>query len=52
MFTKSNIFVQPKEGMATFFSYKGRDNHMDHGLTGSVTTLLILVVFLFPKSCL
>lgn len=28
-FTKSNIFVKPKKGMATFFAYKGPDNRMD-----------------------
>lgn len=32
-FTKADIFVKPKPGMATFFSYKGTDGRMDDGLT-------------------
>lgn len=32
-FTKSDIFVKPKTGMATFFSYKGSDGRMDEGYT-------------------
>lgn len=28
-FTKTDIFVKPKKGMATFFSYKGPDGKMD-----------------------
>ena len=32
-FTKADIFVKPKVGMATFFSYMGPDEKMDYGLT-------------------
>eukprot|EP00595_Chromulina_sp_UTEXLB2642_P002078 CAMPEP_0196764406 /NCGR_PEP_ID=MMETSP1095-20130614/6047_1 /TAXON_ID=96789 ORGANISM="Chromulina nebulosa, Strain UTEXLB2642" /NCGR_SAMPLE_ID=MMETSP1095 /ASSEMBLY_ACC=CAM_ASM_000446 /LENGTH=318 /DNA_ID=CAMNT_0042119883 /DNA_START=417 /DNA_END=1373 /DNA_ORIENTATION=+ len=32
-FTKSDLFVKPKVGMATFFSYKGPDGKMDVGYT-------------------
>ena len=32
-FTKSDVFVKPKEGMATFFTYKGLDGVMDDGYT-------------------
>jgi len=32
-FTKSDIFVVPKRGQATFFSYKGPDGRMDDGYT-------------------
>eukprot|EP00596_Hydrurales_sp_CCMP1899_P005476 CAMPEP_0119035372 /NCGR_PEP_ID=MMETSP1177-20130426/2288_1 /TAXON_ID=2985 /ORGANISM="Ochromonas sp, Strain CCMP1899" /LENGTH=440 /DNA_ID=CAMNT_0006993457 /DNA_START=206 /DNA_END=1528 /DNA_ORIENTATION=- len=32
-FTKTDVFVKPKKGMATFFSYKGPDGKMDTGLT-------------------
>jgi hypothetical protein len=32
-FTKSDIFVKPEKGTATFFSYKGPDGKMDEGLT-------------------
>jgi hypothetical protein len=32
-FTKSDIFVVPKRGAATFFSYKGPDGRMDDGYT-------------------
>jgi len=32
-FTKSNIFVKPSVGTATFFSYKGSDGRMDDGYT-------------------
>lgn len=32
-FTKSDIFVRPKSGMATFFSYKGANGIMDDGYT-------------------
>ena len=32
-FTNSNIYIKPKVGMATFFSYKGSDNKMDTGYT-------------------
>eukprot|EP01038_Epipyxis_sp_PR26KG_P006717 gene6717-9210_t len=32
-FTKSDIFVKPTVGMATFFSYKGPDGRMDDGYT-------------------
>ena len=38
-FTKANIFVKPRKGMATFFAYKGRDQHMDTGLTGEVSAI-------------
>lgn len=32
-FTKSDIFIKPEKGMATFFSYKGADGFMDPGFT-------------------
>jgi len=32
-FTKSDVFVKPTPGMATFFSYKGLDGRMDEGYT-------------------
>lgn len=32
-FTKSDIFVKPRSGMGTFFSYKGPDGRMDEGYT-------------------
>lgn len=32
-FTKADVFVRPKSGMATFFSYVGADGRMDDGLT-------------------
>ena len=32
-FTKSDIFVKPKDGMGAFFSYKGADGNMDDGYT-------------------
>jgi len=32
-FTKSNIFVKPTAGSATFFTYKGVDGYMDDGYT-------------------
>lgn len=32
-FTKSDIFVKPSAGTATFFSYKGSDGRMDDGYT-------------------
>lgn len=32
-FTKSDIFVKPRNGSATFFSYKGTDGNMDEGYT-------------------
>mmetsp|Transcript_2652 Transcript_2652/g.3626 ORF Transcript_2652/g.3626 Transcript_2652/m.3626 type:complete len:463 (+) Transcript_2652:61-1449(+) len=32
-FTKADIFVKPRAGMATFFSYKGPDGRMDDGYT-------------------
>jgi len=32
-FTKADVFVKPKAGTATFFSYKGNDGRMDDGLT-------------------
>ena len=32
-FTKADIIVQPKPGMATFFSYRGPDGKMDEGFT-------------------
>lgn len=32
-FTKSDVFVKPKPGSATFFSYKGSDGRMDEGYT-------------------
>ena len=32
-FTKSDLFVKPSPGMATFFSYKGHDGRMDEGYT-------------------
>jgi len=32
-FTKADIFVKPKVGMGTFFSYKGPDGRMDDGYT-------------------
>ena len=32
-FTKSDIFVKPKRGMATFFTYKGKNGLMDDGYT-------------------
>lgn len=32
-FTKSDIFVKPKVGSTTFFSYKGSDGRMDDGYT-------------------
>jgi hypothetical protein len=32
-FTKSDIFVKPKRGSVTFFSYKGPDGRMDDGYT-------------------
>jgi len=32
-FSKSDIFVVPKRGQATFFSYKGPDGRMDDGYT-------------------
>jgi len=32
-FTKSDLFVKPKNGQATFFSYRGDDGRMDEGYT-------------------
>lgn len=32
-FTKADIFVKPKAGMATFFSYRGPDGRVDEGYT-------------------
>ena len=32
-FTNADIFVKPKKGMATFFSYKGKNGKMDEGYT-------------------
>ena len=32
-FTKADLFVKPRSGTATFFSYKGADGRMDEGLT-------------------
>ncbi len=32
-FTNADIFVKPKKGMATFFSYKASDGMMDTGYT-------------------
>eukprot|EP00607_Mallomonas_marina_P011055 CAMPEP_0182423796 /NCGR_PEP_ID=MMETSP1167-20130531/9851_1 /TAXON_ID=2988 /ORGANISM="Mallomonas Sp, Strain CCMP3275" /LENGTH=366 /DNA_ID=CAMNT_0024603071 /DNA_START=200 /DNA_END=1300 /DNA_ORIENTATION=+ len=32
-FTKADVFVKPKKGMATFFSYRGEDGNMDSGFT-------------------
>ena len=32
-FTKADIFVKPKVGMATFFSYRGPDGRVDEGYT-------------------
>ena len=32
-FTKADVFVKPKQGMVTFFAYKGPDNMMDPGFT-------------------
>lgn len=32
-FTKSDVFVKPTNGMATFFTYKGLDGVMDDGFT-------------------
>jgi len=32
-FTKSDLYIKPKAGMATFFSYKGPDGRMDEGYT-------------------
>lgn len=32
-FTKANVFVKPKVGTATFFSYMGPDGRMDDGYT-------------------
>eukprot|EP00607_Mallomonas_marina_P005788 CAMPEP_0182437292 /NCGR_PEP_ID=MMETSP1167-20130531/84947_1 /TAXON_ID=2988 /ORGANISM="Mallomonas Sp, Strain CCMP3275" /LENGTH=408 /DNA_ID=CAMNT_0024630157 /DNA_START=151 /DNA_END=1377 /DNA_ORIENTATION=+ len=32
-FTKADVFVKPKPGMATFFSYRGPDGLMDPGYT-------------------
>ena len=32
-FTKADVFVKPKVGSTTFFSYKGSDGRMDSGLT-------------------
>lgn len=32
-FTKSDIFVVPQRGAATFFAYKGPDGRMDDGYT-------------------
>jgi hypothetical protein len=32
-FTNADIFIKPRKGAATFFSYKGKDNLMDTGYT-------------------
>lgn len=32
-FSRADIFVKPKKYMATFFTYKGKDGHMDEGYT-------------------
>jgi hypothetical protein len=32
-FTKADVFVNPVPGMATFFTYRGSDGHMDVGFT-------------------
>jgi len=32
-FTKADVFVKPKKGMTTFFSYRGPDGLMDDGFT-------------------
>jgi hypothetical protein len=32
-FTKADVFVKPKRGSATFFTYMGSDNLMDTGFT-------------------
>lgn len=32
-FSKADIYIKPKKGMATFFSYKGSDGFMDTGYT-------------------
>lgn len=40
-FTKANLFVKPEKGMATFFAYKGADDHMDTGFTGTRPALLL-----------
>jgi 2OG-Fe(II) oxygenase superfamily len=32
-FTKADVYVKPKPGMATFFSYKGPDGMMEDGFT-------------------
>ncbi|CAE7566213.1 P4ha1 [Symbiodinium microadriaticum] len=32
-FTKADVFVQPKRGMATVFAYRDNDGYMDHGFT-------------------
>ena len=32
-FTNADIFLKPTNGMATFFTYKGKDGKMDNGLT-------------------
>jgi hypothetical protein len=32
-FSKADVFVKPKRGMATFFTYKGPDGKMDEGYT-------------------
>ena len=33
IFTKADVFVKPRVGLATFFSYKGPDGSMDEGFT-------------------
>jgi hypothetical protein len=32
-FTKADVFIKPKKGMATFFTYKGLDGFTDDGYT-------------------
>ena len=32
-FSRADVFVKPKKYMATFFTYKGKDGHMDEGYT-------------------
>jgi len=32
-FSRADIFVKPKKYMATFFTYKGKNGHMDEGYT-------------------
>jgi len=60
-FSKSDIFVVPKRGQATFFAYKGLDGRMDDGSTqhsgcpvleGKLMFLPSLLVFLSMRGVL